>query len=148
MKQITQKTKPFQIRWNEPLGKKDNPYAHRYVFIFFGYAIRIHIWKCSDGPVENSNEKHFHNHPWWFITWVIKGSYNDITVQGKELLKTGAIRYRKANHLHYVEPNKGGCITILLTGRPKQKWGFLVNNRILRPLKYFHKFGDNAPCKD
>lgn len=127
------------------MGNIKSPYAYRYVFLFFGFAIRIHIWKCSDAPTTQGTG-HYHNHPWWFITFVIKGSYTDFTPTGKELLKRFTLKFRKANHLHYVVPSKGGCITILFTGRPLQKWGFLVNNRILRPIKYFRKFGDNAIC--
>ncbi|MEO6305087.1 MAG: hypothetical protein ABIP51_18155 [Bacteroidia bacterium] len=150
---IKQKTKLFQIRWNEPLGKEGSPYAYRYVFIFFGYSIRIHKWLCSDGKVEKSGP-HYHNHPWWFCTFVLKGGYNDFYYKEDDEFKTGfdeltkySFRFRKANHLHYVVPFKIGCTTLLITGRPNSKWGFWVNNRILRPLKYFKRFGDNAPCK-
>ena len=127
-------TKSFQIRWNEPLGTKENTYAYRWVFIFFGYSIRIHHWLSSD------DLRHFHNHAWWFITFVIKGSYIDISENGEELMPTFKLKYRKANHAHAVKIEKE-CWTILLTGRPENKWGFLVNNKLLRPLKYFHKFG-------
>lgn len=147
---IKQKTKSFQIRWNEPLGKEGAPYAYRYVFIFFGYAIRVHIWKCTDGLVvkDDLGKTHYHNHPWWFITFIIKGYYFDVTEKGVEKLKRFSIRFRKANHLHYVIPGDKGCVSILFTGRPNQKWGFWVDNRILRPIKYFKKFGSNAPCKN
>lgn len=140
-------TSLFQIRWAEKLGNSNFPYAIRYVFIFFGFAIRIHIWYCSDGPMING-DKHFHSHPWWFITFIVKGYYTDITQNGREILKNFSIRFRKSNHLHYVEPSKNGCISILFTGRPLKKWGFLVNGRILRPIKYFRKFHSNAICKD
>ncbi len=77
----------------------------------------------------------------------MKGSYTDVSFNPttkevkKDYLKLFSARYRKANHLHYVEIPKGGAISILFTFRPKQHWGFWVNNRILRPLKYFHKWG-------
>ncbi len=58
--QPKQRTKLFQIRWKEKLGDQEHPYAIRYVFIFFGYALRIHIWKCSDGPT-TSGYKYFYS---------------------------------------------------------------------------------------
>ena len=61
------KTKHFQIRWNEPLGDLSAPYAYRYVFLFFNYAIRIHVWKCSDAPTAISDAGHYHNRPWYFL---------------------------------------------------------------------------------
>jgi hypothetical protein len=127
-------TKLFQIRWNEALGDVKNPYAYRWVFIFFGYSIRIHKWICGDGI-------HFHTHPWWFITFVLKGSYTDVSPEGRDELRRFNFRYRKAEHAHYVDVPKGGCWTILATGRPLNKWGFIVDWKLKRPLKYFHKFG-------
>lgn len=134
-----QKTKQFQIRWKEPLGEAECPYAYRYVFLFFGFALRIHIWKRSD------DKRYMHSHPWWFITFVLKGSYTDVyDAQGqvkRDRLSRFSIRFRPASHRHYVDVPKSGCITILLTGRPIQKWGFWIDGKMKRPLKYFHKFG-------
>jgi hypothetical protein len=140
-----QKTKKFQIRWNEPLGEVECPYAHRYVFLFFGYALRIHVWKRSD------DKRFMHSHPWWFMTFVLKGSYTDVYDENgivkKDTLKRFSFRFRKADHKHYVDVPKGGCITILLTGRPIQKWGFWIDGKMKRPLKYFYKFG-HPPCEE
>jgi hypothetical protein len=135
------KSKPFQLRWNEPLGDKECPYAYRWVFIFFGYSIRIHKWIRSD------DKRYMHNHPWWFLTFILKGSYTDVSNKGEEFLKRFSFRFRLANHSHYVSIPKTGAVTILITGRPKQKWGFNVNGVFKRPLKYFYKFG-HPPCSE
>ena len=139
------KTKLFQIRWNEPLGEKECPYAFRYVFIFFGFAIRIHKWIRSD------DKRNFHDHPWWFITFVLKGSYTDVyndnNIIKQDTLKRFKLRYRPSNHRHYVDVPKEGCWTILLTGRPIRKWGFYIDGKFKRPLKYFDKFG-HPPCHE
>lgn len=140
-----QKTTNFQFRWNEPLGEVHCPYAYRWVFIFFGYSIRIHKWLRSD------DSRYLHNHSWFFLTFVLRGSYTDVSMKDniiyKDTLKRFNFRYRPANHLHYVEVPKEGCLTILITGRPLQKWGFWVDGRIKRPLKYFHKYG-HPPCSE
>ena len=135
------KTKLFQIRWNEPLGEKECPYAYRWVFIFFGFSVRIHKWKRSD------DKRFMHDHPWWFITLVLKGSYADVSEKGRDTLKRFSFRYRPSSHKHYVEIPKGGCWTILFTGKPLRNWGFWVNGKFKRPLKYFHKFG-HPPCSE
>lgn len=136
--------KKLQLRWNEALGNPQSPYAHRWVLVLFGFSIRIHKWKCGDGI-------HFHSHPWWFITFVLKGSYTDVYDDNgatkRDTLKRFSFRFRKADHKHYVEVPKTGCITILLTGRPIQKWGFWINGKMKKPLKYFHKFG-HPPCEE
>lgn len=129
------KTKNIQLIWNESLGLPECPYAYRWVFIFFGFSIRLHHFLRSD------DKRYFHNHPWWFFTFVLKGGYTDVSPAGRDTLKRFSLRYRKAEHLHYVDVPTSGCWTILITGRPLNKWGFWVNNRILRPLKYFNKYG-------
>lgn len=78
---------------------------------------------------------------------MLKGSYTDVSPQGEDILKAGSIRYRKANHPHYVKVADGGCWTFLITGPMTRKWGFWVNGKFKRPLKYFHKFG-HPPCDE
>lgn len=139
------KTKQFQIRWKEPLGEKECPYAFRWVFIFFGYAIRIHQWIRSD------DKRYMHDHPWWFYTFVLKGSYTDVYEENgiikKDKLKQFSFRYRNSGHRHYVDIPKNGCLTILITGKPLRKWGFYINGKFKRPLKFFDKFG-HPPCHE
>lgn len=147
------KTENFQIRWNEALGKPECPYMYRWAFIFFGYSIRVHHWIRSD------DKRFFHDHPWSFVTVVLKGSYTDVSpatdIQGverpfvkKDTLTAGMVKYRAAEHKHYVDVPKGGCWTLLFCGRAKRKWGFWVKaNQFFRPLRFFNKFG-HPPCHD
>ncbi len=135
------KTKKVQLIWNEPLGMKECPYAYRWAFIFFGHSIRIHHFLRSD------DKRYFHTHPWWFLTFVLRGSYTDVSPLGRDELKRFNLRYRKAEHAHYVDVPKGGCWTILTTGKPLNKWGFIVNGKLKRPLKYFHAYGHPA-CEE
>lgn len=135
------KFRPMQIRWNEPLGKPECPYAYRWVFNFYLFSFRIHHFVRSD------DKRYFHDHGWSFITWVIKGSYVDVSPQGRDELKRWSIRYRPAQHKHYVDVPEGGCWTMLLCGPMKRKWGFWVDGKFRRPLKYFHKFG-HPPCSE
>ncbi len=135
--------KPFQLRWAEPLGEKECPYAIRYVLNLWLFAIRIHVWKRSD------DKRFFHDHPWGFLTFVLWGSYVDVSLRGRELLRTGAVRHRRANHRHYVEVPRRGCITFLITGPVRQHWGFYLPGRVrkMRPLRYFSRYG-HPPCDE
>src|SRR4051812_27033666 len=129
------KFRPFQIRWCEPLGRKECPYAYRWIFNFGLFAIRLHKWIRSD------DKRYFHNHSWGFLTFVLKGGYTDVTKDKRDVLTRFSLRYRPANHFHYVEVPQGGALTLLVTGPAFQNWGFLVNGRLKRPFKYFHKYG-------
>ena len=137
------KTRPFQIRWNEALGLKDCPYAYRWVFIFFGFSIRVHKF------IKTEPMAHHHDHAWDFVTIVLKGGYTDVSPDGTDELSFGSVRYRKAEHKHSVvmRENSNPSWTLLFCFRPKRKWGFWINNKLKRPLKYFDKIGYLA-CDD
>lgn len=128
----------FTFKYREPLGKPECPYAYRTMFIFFGYSIRIHQWIRSD------DKRFMHDHPWWFITFVLKGSYVDISPNGEDQLNQFSFRYRKANYQHYVDVPKSGAVTILLTGKRERRWGFWINDKFKRPSKYFKIYGHPA----
>jgi len=127
--------RPFDIRWNEPLGLKDAPYMHRYMINLHWFSIRLHVWHRSD------DKRFMHNHGWNFLTVVLKGGYTDVTEDGKELLRAGSVRYRKAEHLHFVGWPKDPTVTLLFCGRKRQNWGFKVNGKIMRPLRFFSRYG-------
>ncbi len=133
--------KQIQCRIKEPLGVPECPYAYRWVLNLGIFSLRIHHFLRSD------DKRHFHDHAWWFLTFVLKGSYTDVSPNGEDVLKAGSIRFRKANHPHYVKVADKGCWTFLITGPMTRKWGFWVNGKFKRPLKYFHKFG-HPPCDE
>jgi len=138
------KTKNIQLRWNEPLGVPSCPYAYRWVFIFFGYSIRIHKWIRSD------DKRYMHDHAWNFRTFVLKGHYYDVSKDKdgnivRELVNRTA--YRKATHAHYVEIPEKGALTLVFTSRPFRKWGFWDNGKFRRPLRFFSRYG-HPPCSE
>lgn len=127
----------FQIRWGEQVGPEDCQYLKRWVLVMFGYALRLHHWTNSDDP------RHFHDHPWWMVILVLRGGYVDISPDGEDRLSLGSLRFRKADHKHTVRVDDGGCWSLLLTGPKSRKWGFWIKGRnvLLRPLRYFSRFG-------
>jgi len=136
-----QKIKSFDIRCKEALGKPECPYAYRWVLNFGFISFRIHHFLRSD------DKRYFHDHGWWFLTLVLKGSYVDVSPEGRDTLTAGSIRYRKAEHKHYVEVPADGVWTFLITGPNARKWGFWIGDKFKRPLKYFHQFG-HPPCDE
>lgn len=161
------KFRPFQFRWREPLGLQECPYMYRWVCNLGLFSVRLHHWLRSD------DKRFFHDHPWVFLSIIIKGGYTDvssvgwyrgnvpITMQAKygylvhkdgEILEkdevtAGAIRFRGANHSHYVEVPKGGCWSLLLCGPPVRKWGFWIKGKFYRPLRFFSRHG-HPPCTE
>jgi len=148
--------KPFQYRYEE-LKHGEEIYLKRWMIIFFGYSIRLHHWIKDDvGP-------HFHDHSCNFISFLFKGSYENITpadkhygyfrknihyTYDKELdsliqcksMQAPAIWWVNGEAKHKLKISPEGAWTVLLCGRPYRKWGFWVNEHKWRPLRYFSKF--------
>ena len=140
---IMKQFKHIQLRWNEKLGEPECPYMTRYVLNLYFFAIRLHIWKRSD------DKRYMHDHPFSFLSIVLKGSYTDVSPKGKDKMNFLSVRYRKAEHRHYVHVSDKGCTTLLITSKPFRNWGFYVHNRtkLLRPLRFFSRYG-HPPCDD
>lgn len=131
----------FQFRWREPLGHDVCPYAHRTLLNLGWFSIRLHEWHRSD------DKRFMHDHPWHFVTFVLRGSYTDVSAEGRDVLTAGSVRYRRADHAHYVEVPPTGAVTIIFTSRVVRNWGFWVKGKFVRPLRFFGKYG-HPPCSE
>lgn len=127
--------KHFSLKWGERIYAGENPYLRRWALVFGLASIRVHHFLCSD------DDRAFHDHPWWFITFVIKGGYTDVSPSGKDHLGRGSIRFRPALHRHTVQIDPGGVWTVLLTGPNLRTWGFWVNGKFRKSNKYFFEHG-------
>ena len=167
----TRPFKLFQVRWAEKLGYEDCPYLIRWTFIIFGFSIRIHHWLRSDDNRffhdHSANllsivlKRHYWNvkpyddakNPGDAVTiWkdgepIVVRNQRNCYVEGifnswDSFFHMGkSIWFSKAEDLHYLSIPEGGAWTLMFEGRPKQKWGFIVNGHKWRPLRYFHKYG-------
>ena len=127
------------IRWGERLGLPTCPYAIRWrLELPFG-SLRVHHWLAPD------DSRAFHDHPWWFLTLVMRGGYTDRSIAGEDHLRAGSIRYRPALHRHTVYPGTGGAWTLLITGPPARSWGFWPNGKFRKANKWFLTYGHH-PC--
>ena len=132
----------MRIMWNEKLGLEECPFMIRYGIAFKNlFSIRLHIWKASD------DKENFHDHPWWFLTFVLWGSYIDRSPAGRDYLSMGSIRLRSAKHKHTVIMTDKRTVTLMITGPRVRPWGFWVGKKFVRANQYFFKYGHH-PCKD
>lgn len=129
----------MKVIWGQRIGLEECPYMQRWVLDFGLFAIRLHRWFSSD------DERAFHDHAWWFLTLVLWGRYTDISPEGRDTLRMGSIRFRKAEHPHTVSIEVPGTWTILITGRPVRRWGFWINGKLIKRDKYFAVHGHH-PC--
>jgi hypothetical protein len=130
---------PIKFGWQEKLGLPECPYVIRWRVETPWFSIRLHRWLGPD------DDRHFHDHPWSFVTLVLRGGYTDKNPDGGEHLAAGQVRLRHAEHRHTVVPDPGGAWTIILTGPKVRTWGFWVDGKFRKARKYFGRYGHH-PC--
>lgn len=128
------------IKWRERLGLPECPYLIRWrLELPFG-SFRVHHWLGPD------DDRAFHDHPWWFLTLVVRGGYSDVNPKGCDILRAPALRFRPALHRHTVKPLPGGAWTVMVTGRKVRAWGFWRGGtKFIRANKWFLSHGHH-PC--
>lgn len=114
---------------NDPVNGR--PYMYRY-HIFknkneddqqTGFNIFIHKIVQSDG-------RHLHDHPWNYITVILKGGYKEYTPLGVYNQSPGHVLFRRAKSLHRLELyHNEPCWTLFVRFKQKRKWGFIVNGQ-------------------
>jgi hypothetical protein len=127
------------IIWNQELGKSECPYLQRWALETKWFTVRLHHWISSD------DQRHYHDHPWWFLTLILRGGYTDISPSGEQRMTAGSIAFRPAEHRHTVRVDAGGCWSLMLTGPDSRVWGFWVKGRFRKRNKYFFEWGQH-PC--
>lgn len=131
---------PVQIKWHEKLGLPECPYVVRWRLETPWGSIRLHHWLGPD------DDRAFHDHPWSFTTFILKGGYVDVSPAGSEHLHAPAVRHRTAEHRHTVHPCGGGAWTIIVTGPKVRTWGFWANGtKFIKANKWFASRGHH-PC--
>ena len=120
-------------------------YMHRYyIFLkdrkWFPFNVTLHKIVRSDDPI-------MHDHPWGYMTIILRGGYWEHTPvfnnDGKMIAEfqkwrgPGSIIRRKANDYHWLELAENGTATTLFFMGPQQRdWGFLKNNKWIQHENY------------
>jgi hypothetical protein len=122
------------MRWphKETIQREDGPgisvpYLDRWHLLNtrFGRLYLHRFWRSDDDV--------FHDHPWWFVSLILRGYYDEVTPfssyggEVHEIRRVGSIRYRPATWRHRVmiAPQMRGRVwTLVLTGRKVRQWGF------------------------
>lgn len=139
-----------KIQWGVYGGLSECPYFRKWVVDFGPFSLRLHRWYADD------DHRAPHDHPYWFYTFILRGGYRDVRTEvldaatkklrtSSEILTAGCLRFRPAEHLHSVQDVLPNTWTVLITGRPIRKWGFLFNGKLIKRDKWFAEHGHH-PC--
>ena len=87
------------------------------------FGIYVHWFHASD-------DDSLHDHPWWFVTFILRGGYWEHTPGAdgapvRRWHRPGAFRFRPARWLHRVEIDPARRpMTVVVRGRRIRQWGF------------------------
>jgi hypothetical protein len=103
------------------IGQPEAPYLLRWYLIPRNRYFNIYLHKF----LRSDDDRALHDHPWWFVSFMLKGTYQEITDKGTSIRKAGSFLFRKALDRHRVEliDNKH-CWTLFITGKKVRDWGF------------------------
>lgn len=104
------------------IGDPADPYIiRRVLFRVPWFGVMLHEMRRSD------HERALHDHPWNFISLVLRTGYEEITPHGSRWNPVGAVLWRPAGWQHRVIIKERPAWTLVLVGRRLRKWGFWVN---------------------
>lgn len=143
-----------RLRSGQPhfvVGGHDDPYMLRWYLIPRNRFFNLYLHKF----MRDDNDQALHDHPWWFVSLMLKGGYFEIVphwdgVSNKVLSRrAGSVAFRPATHRHrvvlFTSPagTRQPCWTIVATGRAKRSWGFWCPKGFV-PWKQFVAQDDNG----
>ena len=113
------------VSWRRPFAK---------LLQCFNLSARVHHILRSD------DDRAFHDHPWTYLTLVLRGGYTEhkpmfdksgICIgNSTEWIGPGRLVMRQADSWHRLElPSGQTAWTLFMTGKYRQRWGFMVNPR-------------------
>jgi hypothetical protein len=107
------------------IGPAEDPLMIRWVLIRFeAWGVYLHKFLRSD------YERATHDHPWPFISIILRGGYFEVHDQTtdrseiEEYRKPGSVLLRPAAWRHRVVLNGKPSWSLILVGRRCQRWGF------------------------
>lgn len=133
-------------RPHQVIGGPDRPYMLRWYVIPRNPLINVYVHKFC----RSDDDRALHDHPWWFVSLILKGGYTEVTEAGRTP-RSGLwggrywrwdrqIAFRPATFRHRVElwpvvehgdpflarrdRRELPCWTLIVTGRRLRTWGF------------------------
>lgn len=125
------------------IGNPECPILKRWTLKLPWSKIRLHHF------YPNTSDRDTHDHPWWFITLVVAGSYDDVKLDGTtDHMKLGSMRFRSANHAHKTFAGSNGAWTIVFSQREQRPWGFFPYGKWIPWQEYMMRYGHGMLCEE
>ena len=116
------------------IGGDERPYMRRWYCIPRNPWLNVYLHQF----LRDDDDRALHDHPWWFISIMLWGSYTEWRIEPSiwhgrgfpestiepRRRRAGSIAFRSAETRHRVTLNGKPCWTLVITGRKKRTWGF------------------------
>lgn len=114
------------------IGGREHPYLLRWYLLPRNPWLNLYLHKF----LRDDDDRALHDHPWWFISLMLRGSYIELTESpgGGEHTQTvrwsPSVVFRRAVHRHRVVLGRDAagqpvpCWTLVVTGPNSRVWGF------------------------
>jgi hypothetical protein len=103
------------------IGGKEDPYLLRWYLLPRNKRFNLYLHKF----LRDDDDRALHDHPWWFISFVLKGSYREyLAPQLSVVRRRFSLAFRPATHRHRVALINNPTWTLILTGPKIREWGF------------------------
>ncbi len=115
------------------IGGRQNPYIRRWWIIPRNSLFNIYFHEI----LRDDDDRALHDHPWWSISILLKGSLAESDEDGYHSYDRWKIRIRSAQYAHRLilpywrwyslpdDPIKQPAYTLFITGPRIREWGFL-----------------------
>ncbi len=119
-KRVIQKRAPDFV-----IGRDSEPVLQRWRVLKAGpLALYIHRF-LRDDP-----DQDLHDHPWDSLSWLVSGSYIELTESGSTVFRPGKITLRRAEYRHRIcvpDQQLEAVVSVFLVGPKRRSWGFWKN---------------------
>jgi hypothetical protein len=119
------------------IGPASRPYVKRYILFRWAHLPRVYVHEF----LRSDDERAPHNHPWWFVSLILRGHYLEYTDQNLHVRKRFSLGYRGLDTFHRVALPNGfrrdgsygpiPCWTLVITGPDIRSWGFRCPERLV-----------------
>lgn len=103
------------------IGDPDQPYMRRWWVVPRNTGCNVYLHEI----LRSDDDRALHDHPWDNTSFLIAGSYVEVTPEGEFTRDAGSIVNRKATDAHrLVVPDGGRVVSLFMTGPLVREWGF------------------------
>ena len=97
------------------------------------FSVKVHNILLSDYDCQ-------HDHPWSFVTLLLKGGYVEYTPTGSKVYGPGSMLYRSAKYVHRLEIHQP-VWSLVITFKKVREWGFITPGGWVKWFRYLPNEG-------